>query len=58
MSPHGALTEPSRTYRVVTHDRKGREGKGSGRTGPRFIHNLRLLAARLMDGSYAETGGR
>jgi hypothetical protein len=28
---HGALTEPSLSYPVVTHDRKGREGKGVGR---------------------------
>lgn len=28
MSTHATLTEPSLSYRVVTHDRKGMEGKG------------------------------
>jgi hypothetical protein len=49
---HGVLSEPSVSYPVVTHDRKGREGKGReiGRW-LRSIHDLRLLAVWLMDGA-------
>lgn len=60
MSAHGVLSESSVSYRVVTHDRKGREGKGR-EIGEwlRSIHDLKVGAmARLMDGGYAETGGR
>lgn len=71
MSTHGALTEPSVSYRVVTHDRKGREGKGSGREGgegpsmtsgsrpsrPGWMVDDGLLVAGLMDGGYAGMRG-
>lgn len=45
MRTHRALTESSLSDPVVTHDRKGREGKGV-RKGMwlRSIHDLRLLA--------------
>jgi hypothetical protein len=53
MRTHGALTEDSRSDRVVTHDRKGREGKGD-RKGMwlRSIHDLRLLAGDKRMGDF------
>jgi hypothetical protein len=70
MSPHGALTEPSVSRAVRTHDRKGREGKGrekegaevssmtSGSRPPRPAgEHPRTVSASVMDGGKAGMRG-
>jgi hypothetical protein len=56
---HGALTESSLSYPVVTHDRKGREGKGIGREGniTHFIHEPHLAREEWMAPAGARLGG-
>ena len=56
---HGRLTEHSRSYRVVTHDRKGREGKRKGSGGAIHTCNPTRRRHRPVDnGAVATDQGR
>ena len=71
MSTHGALTESSLSDHWVTHDRKGREGKGVGREdGPKApsmtsgrgwtgsaLGTAHVVSASVMDGHYVASDG-